>query len=147
MISLRCVKSYCCEDISLIENYDKAISDDSQSWHCHHRLETDMNMLAEELIEKNLYYNRSASELIFLTSIEHIKLHAHNKTDITIERLSKSHKNKIHPDSVRQKISANNCMKDSNVRLKVSNTLMGHIGANLGRHRVYRDDGSWYMSY
>ena len=31
---------YCCEDISLIENYDKAIEDKTQYWHCHHRLET-----------------------------------------------------------------------------------------------------------
>ena len=142
----RRVKSYCKDDISLIENYDKAINDNTQIWDCHHRLETDMNMLVEDLKEMDLYYNRPASELIFLTSIEHIKLHAHNKTDITIERLSKSHKNKILSDNVRQKISANSCMKDPNVRLKVSNTLMGHIGANLGRHRVYRDDGSWYMS-
>ena len=30
----------CCEDISLIENYESAISDKTEMWDCHHRLET-----------------------------------------------------------------------------------------------------------
>ena len=30
-------KQYCCEDITLIENYDKAIADETQVWDCHHR--------------------------------------------------------------------------------------------------------------
>ena len=39
MISLRTVTKYCGEDISKIENYDKAIADTTQMWICHHRLE------------------------------------------------------------------------------------------------------------
>ena len=31
MIS-KVVKRYCCEDISLIENYDKAVADNTQIW-------------------------------------------------------------------------------------------------------------------
>ena len=31
------VKKFCNEDISLIENYNKAISDSNQTWDCHHR--------------------------------------------------------------------------------------------------------------
>ena len=30
-------KKYCCEDPSLIENYDKAIADTTQTWEIHHR--------------------------------------------------------------------------------------------------------------
>lgn len=74
MVSKNTLK-FCCEDISLIENYNKAINDRSQSYICHHRLETDKNMSVKELIEKNLYYNRPANELILLTFSEHSTLH------------------------------------------------------------------------
>lgn len=71
-------KSYevlCSEDPSLIENYYKAIDDQEQTWIIHHRLEIDKNLTAKQLKKQNLYYNRPASELIYLTSSEHIKLH------------------------------------------------------------------------
>ena len=73
----RNVDLFCCEDISLIENYDKAISDKNKMWHCHHRLEVqnDKRISVKELIKTNMYYNRPASELIFLTSSEHRSLH------------------------------------------------------------------------
>ena len=34
------VKKFCCEDISKIENYAAAIADTTQTWECHHRMET-----------------------------------------------------------------------------------------------------------
>lgn len=79
------VYKFCCEDISLIENYDKAINDNTQVWQCHHRLEThyengerrinEPDLTAEELESKGLYYNRPAKELIFLTNQEHAIMH------------------------------------------------------------------------
>ena len=83
MIKKNLVKDYCCEDASLIENYQKAIEDDTQTWHCHHRLEIcdengkerSLQKSRDELIAENLYYNRPASELIFLTKSEHRSLH------------------------------------------------------------------------
>lgn len=78
-------KLFCCEDISLIENYDKAINDINNTYYCHHRLEThysnglrrvnEPDLTAKELKNKNLYYNRPANELIFLTNSKHSKLH------------------------------------------------------------------------
>ena len=73
MISTRTAKAYCRDDISLIENYDKAVSDTTQMWHCHHRRETIYSRLG--LLEIGEYYNRPACELIFLTSLEHNRLH------------------------------------------------------------------------
>lgn len=35
-------KKYCCEDISLIENYEKAVNDKTQTWCCHHKLEIEL---------------------------------------------------------------------------------------------------------
>lgn len=74
MISNR-TKSYCCDDISLIENYDKAVNDEHQVWECHHRLETDLGLSKQELIDMGLYFNRQASELILLTPEEHKSMH------------------------------------------------------------------------
>ena len=74
MIGKKCLR-YCCDDISLVENYDKAINDKTQVWHCHHKLEIELNLSLGELIKRNLYYNRPASELIFLTPEEHLRIH------------------------------------------------------------------------
>ena len=58
-----------CTDLSKVENYDKAISDETQMWHCHHRNERFYTK--DELIELGLYYNCPPCELIFLTPKEH----------------------------------------------------------------------------
>lgn len=75
MICKETVYSYCKEDVSLIENYEQAINDKTQTWHCHHRLETDLSLSADELVSKGLYYDRPANELIFLTPSEHMRIH------------------------------------------------------------------------
>ena len=75
MICEKTVKQFCNEDISLIENYQEAINDNTQTWHCHHRLEIELDKSKKELINMNLYYNRQASELIFLTKKDHMSLH------------------------------------------------------------------------
>ena len=94
MINFRKVKRFCNEDISLIENYDKAISDSNQTWHCHHRRELETSR--KQLIENNEYYNRPASELIFLTKSEHMSLHHKGKqlTEETKHKMSESNKGK-----------------------------------------------------
>lgn len=67
--------AFCKEDISLIENYDLAVSDDKHSYDCHHRTEIWWNCTSQELIDNECYYHRPAKELIFLTHAEHSKLH------------------------------------------------------------------------
>lgn len=98
MINLIQVNKYCREDPSLIENYDKAIADDNQVWHCHHRLEMQNNkkFSANDLIFMKLYFNRPASELIFLTKAEHTRLHSKGKklSEETKRKLSEAHKGK-----------------------------------------------------
>ena len=75
-------KKYCCEDPSLIENYNKAIADNTQIWHCHHRGEVLPcgRFSRDDLIKFGLYYNRPAAELIFLTRSEHQCLHTKGVT-------------------------------------------------------------------
>ena len=84
MIDERRAKMYCKEDISLIENYDLAKNDKTQTWICHHRLETvdkfgnprDEEIPSFVLIDLRIYCNRPASELIFLPRSEHLSTHS-----------------------------------------------------------------------
>ena len=79
MISENKAKLYCSEDISLIENYQEAIADKEKMWDVHHRRECDEEgrtlFTKKQLIEMNLYYNRPAAELIFVTRSMHSKIH------------------------------------------------------------------------
>lgn len=79
MINEYKAKWYCSEDISLIENYHKAISDQTRMWEIHHRRECDENgrtlFTKKQLIEMGLYFKRPASELVFVTRSMHWKLH------------------------------------------------------------------------
>ena len=83
-MNIKGIKRYCKDDISLIENYDKAINS-KERWDCHHRLETDLDVSQQYLKDHGLYYNRPASELIFLTCEEHTALH--NKTEYRKQRI------------------------------------------------------------
>ena len=116
------VFKFCSEDPSLIENYDKAIADTENTWHCHHRLEIqgDKRLFAKELKDMNLYFNRPASELIFLTNKEHTRLHGigkfnpmynHIYSDETRIKMSKAKENYIpwnkgkhHSEETRRKL-------------------------------------------
>lgn len=68
-----------CKDYENIENYEAAKKDNFKCWECHHRLETHnsdgerrlVNISVAELKALGMYYNRPASELIFLTISEH----------------------------------------------------------------------------
>lgn len=71
----KAVKYICCEPLDHIENYYRASTDHTQMWHCHHKLEISLQLSKKELIERNLYYNRPANELIFMRPQEHHKLH------------------------------------------------------------------------
>lgn len=96
MIDTYRAKKFCKEDLSKIENYDKAISDDTQTWHCHHRTEIWWNCTKKDLIDNECYYGRKACELIFLTPAEHKSLHSKGKivSEETKQKMSKAQKGK-----------------------------------------------------
>ena len=78
---------YYCKDYQNIENYEAAKKDDFKNWEVHHRLETHnsdgerrlVDITADELKALDMYYNRPADELIFLTIYEHSRLHMKGK--------------------------------------------------------------------
>lgn len=93
MINLRHIKEYC-KDYTKIENYEKAMKDETQVWECHHRLEiapcSGKKISMKFLKEQGLYYNQPPEALIFLTTTEHNSLH---------------HKGKEYSDELRKKYS------------------------------------------
>lgn len=78
-----------CRNPELIENYDKAIADETQTWDCHHRKEEFYSQ--KELKERNEYFDVPPEDLIFLTVAEHKKL------DSACKRLSEALKGPKNP--------------------------------------------------
>ena len=73
----RSTQNYCNEHLSKVENYDQAMQDNLKGWQIHHKLETrGFGYTKKELIALDLYYNRPASELIFLRIRDHKKVHS-----------------------------------------------------------------------
>lgn len=97
-------KLYCSEDISLIENYDKAKADGFKGWCIHHRLEThnfdgtrrNRDLSREDLMTLDIYLCRPASELIYMRNEEHSRLHSEGKhhSEETKKKISEARKGK-----------------------------------------------------
>jgi len=105
MINEGAAHLYCRDDISKIENYNKAIADTTQTWHLHHRdevriLPSGMKVYRSraELKENGRYYHCPANELIFLTCSEHKRLHTEGKhlSEELRKKLSAANKGKHH---------------------------------------------------
>ena len=99
-------KQYCKEP-EKIENYERAKKDGFVGWECHHRLETHtsdgerrvVDITAAELIALGMYYNRPASELIFLTESEHKSLRkGKHHSDETRKKISEAMKGEKNPN-------------------------------------------------
>ena len=143
MISEERAKSYCKDDISLIENYDKAVSDTTKMWHCHHRRETIFSK--SDLIEIGEYYNRPACELIFLTSLEHKRLHNLGKclSAETRKKMSEAQKGRQFSEESRKKMSEAHKGKQSPFKgkhrseetcKKMSEAKKGKMNPTFGTH-------------
>lgn len=79
MICEKTVKKFCKDNISLIENYEQAVNDKTQTWDCHHRLELTLDVdfahSLEDMKRLGMYYHRPHFELIFLPHGEHVSMH------------------------------------------------------------------------
>ena len=129
MINEHNTYAFCSEDISKIENYDKAIADKTYTWHCHHRAEIlPCGRYSRESLKRfGLYYNQPANRLIFLLPKEHKHIHYAG------QKLSEETRKKI-------SISLTGKKQSEQTRQKRANSLKGHrpwsrgkIGPNKGR--------------
>lgn len=147
---IRTSKKFCCEDFSLIENYNLALNDETNVWECHHRREIDENKTAQQLKDEGLYYNRPACELIFLHPTEHRKLHTIWNKGVPMKDNEEYYKNfceamslrrgkdtwmkgKKHTEESKKLISEHNWTKNPEYKdkikemsKKISATLKGH---------------------
>ena len=130
MINEQC-KRYCKDDISLIENYDKAIADHEQIWECHHRDEIKtlpsgivVYRSVADLKESGRYWKCPANELIFLTESAHMLLHGQNpktKMKISNSLTSKTSAKRGKPGHPAYNKGIN---QTSEVKQKIRNTLL-----------------------
>ena len=147
-------KRYCSEPLDNIENYQQALADNFEGWSIHHRLEIQPDgtrVSAKELIDKNLYYGRPASELVFMTNGEHHRLHWIGNTVNKGKQFSSEHRQKIAAalkgkhlsDETRQKISEalsgeNHPLfgkhHSAETRQKLSEALSGENNPFFGKH-------------
>ena len=156
-----------CKDYENIENCEKAKADNFKGWDCHHRLQTwtsdgerrAVDITAAELIALGMYYNRPASELIFLQLGEHTSLHDEGEnhpfygkhhTDETRIKMSESRKGKPKTEEWKNKIGESNKGKkmSEEARKKMSEAKkniseetrkkmsVAHKGKNIGNTNV-----------
>ena len=123
MISEAQARKYCKDDISLIENYEQAINDNTQKWHCHHRRETIYTR--EGLIEIGEYYHRPACELIFLTKTEHNKIHKTGNKNWLGKNHSEDTKKKIAESKIGNKYRLGKRHSEK-TKKKISESQMGN---------------------
>ena len=103
MINESQAQKFCKDNITKIENYDKAIADTTQTWDLHHRLELTLDgefaHSGEELKRLDMYYKRPYFELIFLTHSEHSRLHNKGKhySEETKQKMSEAKKGENSP--------------------------------------------------
>lgn len=133
MINKKYAKRFCREAISKIENYEKAITDTTQTWECHHRDEVkilpsgiEVRRSREELIENGRYYNCPANELIFLTKEAHRRLH---------------HKGKHLSEESKIKLSESK-------KSDFGNKFFEHFGfTNSENQKLYNKERMWYQRH
>ena len=111
MVNVRQAEKYCCEDISLIENYNQAVTSD-EKWEVHHKL--GLYFKKQWLIDNGFYYDQRAEMLVFMKRDEHNILHntgnrhrlGKPNTEETKRKMSETHKGKHHTDETKRKMSA-----------------------------------------
>ena len=130
-------KSYCSEPLELVENYMAAKADDFEGWCMHHRREIKLDgtrVSIQELKDQGLYYDRPASELIFMRNGEHSTLHNKDKV-ISVEtrkKMSEAQKGKQFSAEHRKKMSESQKGKHlpAEHRHKIAEALKGkHLSA------------------
>ena len=157
MINEKAVSKYCRDDLSKIDNYEKAIADTTQTWVIHHRLELTLDgepaLTSKQLKMHDMYYNRPYYELIFLTDAEHRKLHTKGRpSPMKGHTLSEEHRRKISEamkgrtltEETRRKISEANKNMSDETRRKISEAMKGENHPFYGKHHT--DDTRKKMS-
>lgn len=127
------MQRFCCEPLSNIENYEEAVASPNK-WVCHHRLElvatgAVVDSSRQDLIDWDIYWNRPADELIFLSWSEHNKLH--QATDSYKNKLSKALKGRTVSEETKHKLS------------EIAKLRTGEKNPFFGRHHSEETKAKW----
>ena len=150
---------FCSEPLEQIENFKAAEAENFAGWCLHHRLEIQPDgtrMSVQELKDKDLYFHRPASELVFMRNGEHRMLHnigntymkGHKHSEESRHKNSLAHRGKHHSAETCQKISE--AMKGENnpffgkhhseeSRKKIAEALKGKSNSTKGK--LWWNDG------
>ena len=112
-------KKYCSDPLELIENYKQAEADGFKGWCLHHRREIQPDgtrVSRQELKDNGLYYDRPASELIFMRKREHHSLHNVDEGNCWF--------GKSMPKEVKNKISKTRLQRIANGEIKVDTSCL-----------------------
>lgn len=143
MIDLGNVYKFCRDDIRLIENFDEAITDRTNSWLCHHRLEVEetpngiIRRSVESLIKSNHYYNRPANELIFVKRADHTRIHRKGikSTEETKQKITNNHKGmtgRKHSEETKNKMSK---AQTGSIKSEDTKKKMSEVAKKLSKNR------------
>ena len=106
-----------CKDYKNIENYEEAMKSPFK-YDLHHRREIAENKSRKDLKDKNLYFHRPATELIFLEHGEHQRLHKEGENNPMFGK----------------NMSAETRQKMSNAKKGKPSPNRGKAGTCLGKH-------------
>ena len=146
-MDLKYYKRYC-KYIENVENYEKALADNFKGWDCHHRFETHnsdgerrlVDITTDELIALEMYYDRPASELIFMKHSEHSSLHTKGRTtsEEVKKKQSEAHKGKHLSEEAKNKVSEFRKGKhlSEETKKKISETEKGKLVSEETRNKI-----------
>ena len=133
-------RALCNESLDHLENYKQALAENFKGWCIHHRREIQPDgtrVSMQELIDKGLYYDRPANELIFMRFREHSSLHSagnkfllgyHHSEDSRL-KIAEAHRGKHHSAETLRKIS-----ESSKGKHHTEETRWKIAEANKGKH-------------
>ena len=138
MINLSTVKQFC-KDYTKIENYEEAVKDTTQTWHCHHILGEILS--SEQLKDHDFYYNVPPCMLKFVTRAEHTRLHMKGKkrapfTEEHRRKISEAHKGKVFTEEHRRKMSVAHQNISEETRRKMSESQKGRTFSEESRRKL-----------
>lgn len=151
---------HCSECETLIENYEAAKADNFKNWVLHHRRETHLqngermlaDISAEDLNTLDMYKNRPASELIYMTIAEHSRLHQKGKkiSEEAKKKISDGNKGKRMSEEAKQKMSEaqkgekNSFYGKHHTEEALKKNSEATTERNIGRHWYHNDKDNFF---
>lgn len=129
-------KKYCSDPLELIENYRTAEAEGFKGWCLHHRREIENDgstKTVQELIEKGMYLNIPADELVFMTNEDHRKLHGKHPVKSTAIKISQTRLQRIANGEIKVDTSG---LHTPEVRAKISIAAKERL-ADKKNHPMY----------